>query len=33
MTFVDLAAFEIATAICRRFPAGPERAEWLAWVE
>jgi hypothetical protein len=26
-------AFEMSLAICRRLPPGPERDEWLAWVE
>ena len=33
MIHLDLAAFEVAGAICRRFPAGPERERWLAWLE
>jgi hypothetical protein len=33
MTHRDLAAFEVAGAICRRFPAGPQRDQWLTWLE
>src|SRR6476646_924391 len=33
MNHLDLAAFEVGIAIYRRFPAGPEQDEWLAWVE